>query len=371
MDRTTAATAERAEYPRWRDAVSPAAQREQARADALAAVAGERAAVEERFAADWGFALPDSLFTYRAFLHACGPLETEVLHDLDLAPYGIMDLFDAPGREPRDGVDVRVHGRYYRDPPEFLTFMHGGSDGLHYGLWYDDGRTSSGVVSYYNNDGGGVGLPAGTPLEAVRERLERHWRDITDARYVDPDGRDVYGTLPGEPEWAQRRHRVRLLREVLMAFDTGDRPEEGAAYHERHRPSPELFAHGHPDRAETLDGAGALAPGDTVAPRGRQRPYDDHAFCSQLRKELCEDAAAREARTAEALRACAAGHPAEALALGRDLHWLSGVGEGFQTAAGELLAAAYRALDRPALAAIAGAHHRHRDLPTVDALRAE
>lgn len=159
----------------------------------------------------------------------------------------------------REGLDVRVHGRYYRDPPEFLTFMHGGTDGLHFGLWYDDGRTCTGVASYYNNDGGGgVGLPSGTPLEAVREQIERR-----QAHLDSEAGKDE----PIAANLAEERFRLRALREVLMTFETGDRPEEGDAYHKTYRDEDEVLKDGEPSRFETLDGGGALADGESVVPR--------------------------------------------------------------------------------------------------------
>jgi len=85
---------------------------------------------------------------------------------------------------------------------------------------------------------------------------------------------------------------------------------------------------------------------------------------------LFEDSAELAAALAEARRRCAAGDPAEALVLGRDLHWASGGDPAREAAAAELLLSAYEALDRPALAAVAEAHHRHRDLPHVDVLEA-
>lgn len=185
------------DYTVWRTSARPPGQHAQARSDALAKVERERAAIEERFARDWGVELPDSIFRFWAFFQACGPIERQVLDELELSPFGIMDLFDAPTRRSRDGVDVRVHGRYYRDPPEFLTFMHGGTDGLHFGLWFDDGRTCAGVAAYYNNDGGGVGLPSGTPLEAVRTTLESHWHHVNDPAYL---GEDDDETMPYETE---------------------------------------------------------------------------------------------------------------------------------------------------------------------------
>ena len=68
-------------------------------------------------------------------------------------------------------------------------------------------------------------------------------------------------------------------------------------------------------------------------------------------------------RAAAALAACAAGDPAPALVLGRDLHWLG------RPEAAPLLVAAYTALGRPALAGIAAAHHAQRELPNVGVLR--
>ncbi|SPT63212.1 DUF2228 domain-containing protein [Actinomadura madurae] len=353
------------DYTVWRTSVRPPGQHAQARSDALAQVERERAAIEERFARDWGVELPDSIFRFWAFLQACGPIERQALDDLELCPFGIMDLFDAPAHRPRDGIDVRVHGRYYRDPPEFLTFMHGGTDGLHFGLWFDDGRTCDGVTAYYNNDGGGVGLPSGTPLEAVRATLEVHWHHVNDPAYIGEDD----DTRPYETELAERRHRIRLLREFLMTFETGDHPEEGEEYDDATKISQAILDHGHPNRIQTLDGGGALVHGETAIDRKRQKPYDDYEFCTNLRRELTEDPAALEAHIAEARRRCAAGNPADALTLGRDLHWISGGDAKLERYANELLVSAYNTLGRPNLAAIAGAHHRHRDLPQVSVLR--
>ena len=309
-----------------------------------------RGDVEARVLRDWGFELPDSLFRFRTFLESLGPVESQALGDLDVRPVGVMDLFDDPRREPRAGIDARVHGRYYRDPPEFLTFLHGGSDGLHHGLWFDDGRTSRGVASYYNNDGGGIDMSAATPLEAVRAILERCWRDLDDDEQSD--------------SVAARRVRLGRLRERLTDHETGDRPETGLVYSRAYDGRVP-----HRGRVATLDGAGALVPGGTALGRPAQHAVDEYAFATHM-YALFEDSAELAAALAEARRRCAAGDPAEALVLGRDLHWASGGDPAREAAAAELLLSAYEALDRPALAAVAEAHHRHRDLPHVDVLEA-
>ncbi|WP_434599408.1 ADP-ribosylation family protein [Streptomyces sp. A5-4] len=311
----------------------------------------QRARIEQRVLRDWGVELPESVFRFWAFLGSLGHAEQRELSDIGVSPGGVMDLFDEPGRRPRDGVDIRVHGRFYRDPPEFLTFMYGGSDGLHYGLWFDDGRTCSGVASYYNNDGGGIDRRFQSPLGALRDYLERCWRDLDD-----DDAQD--------DEVAAHRARMGLLRAALTAFETADRPEVGLAYSRLYdfvaRPVD-------PERVTTLDGAGALATGGTALGRPPHNGADESKFATYM-YGLFEDPSALEAGVAEARRRCAAGDPVEALVLGRDLHWASGDDPVRERLAHELLAAAYRALGRPALAEIADAHHRHRALPRVDVL---
>ena len=310
----------------------------------------DRAALEERFLRDRGLELPESIFRFWAFLGSLGPAEERALQDLMVSPMGILDLFADPGQQPREGVDVRVHGRYYRDPPEFLSFMHGGSDGLHYGLWSDDGRTCNGVASYYNNDGGGIDRSAATPLEALRSIVERSWRDLQD---------DVQ-----EEETAAQLSRLGLLRDALTALETGARTEIGLAYSRAYDMNRLPVD---PDRVTTLDGAGALVSGETALDRPAHNGADEYKFATYM-YALIDDAAALEASVQKARRRCSAGDPAEALVLGRDLHWASGNDPHCEAIANELLVMAYRALDRPTLAETADAHHRHRSLPQVTVL---
>lgn len=305
-----------------------------------------REAVARRVEAEWGLVLPDSFFRFADFLVALGPVERRALSDLELAPSGVMDLFADPAALPADGLDVRAHGRYHRDPPEFLTFLHGGSDGLHFGLWSDDGRTCDGVASYHTRDGGEIERHR-TPLEAVRARIEAAERDLTD-----------YGET-------DRLADLDRLRTALTGFETGERTERGLAYSEayEYRRAPV-----DPARITTLDGAGALVSGRTALDRPPLGAADPYRFGTFLDGLFDDAVAVREARD-EALRRAGEGDPAEALALGRDLHWASYGRAEHEEYARELLAVAYRELGRPALTEIAAAHHRHRDLPTVEVLR--
>jgi len=219
-----------------------------------------RARIEERFQRDWSLELPESMFRFWALHESLDPEERRAMHDdLWLSPAGIMDLFANPGARPRDGIDVRVHWRFYR-------------------------------------------------------------------------------------------------------------PEMGRAYSNRYTPA--VIPPIDPDRITTLDNAGALVAGETALDRPAHNGADEAKFARYM-YGLFRDAEAFEGSVADARSRCAAGDPAEALVLGRDLHWASGGDPAREAHARELLVMAYRALDRPSLTEIADAHHRHRNLPSVDILDKE
>lgn len=170
-----------------------------------------------------------------------------------------------------------------------------------------------------------------------------------------------------DEEVSARKSRLGLLREALTEVETGDRPEVGLAYsmaYDAVLPSVD------PGRLTTLDGAGALAVGETALDRPVHGRADEYKFATYM-YDLFEGSDALDASVREARRRCAAGDPAEALVLGRDLHWASGGDPARETLANELLVMAYRAVGRPSLAEVADAHHRHRSLPRVNVLETE
>jgi hypothetical protein len=300
--------------------------------------------VRQRFARDWGMQLPDSLVGFHEFLMSLGPAEQAAMREMAAEPSGVMDLFGDPDAAVRVGFDVRLHGRFYRDPPEFVTFLNGGDDALHYGLWFDDGRTCNGVGRYERT---GIDVSAETPLQAFRGLLEQ-WA-VSDGHDEDAGG---------------FRDELDRLRVVVMRFETGDRQETGAEYG-RAWPSPRPVRTGF-RRIATLDGAGVLVPdyADGQTDRPEEGSVEAYTFRAALRQRLTSGSPTLPELVEEALRRCDDGHETDALALGRDLHWI--VGDSAPTLA--LLTTAYRELDRPALAAIAELHHARRELPAVVAL---
>jgi len=346
------ATLERS-YASWRDERWSVDDHRRKRAAAERELARLRPAFAETLDAVWGFELPESLVRFWLFLRVLQPAELAVLDRLELAPFGIMDVFARPDAEAMPGLDPRLHGRFYCDPPEMLSFMHGGGEGLHYGLWFDDGRRASGVVSSDGSDDGGLGRPRGTPLEVVRARLE-------------------LACATDELGARERLFERRLLREAIVRFETGERVEQGAAYDSVHEAPARAAADAEsdPERLHTIDEAGALVRGEPVLPRGHSMPGsdDERAVVAEWIDCIRADDPAVDGWIAEARRRLDAGDPAAALALGRDLHWLSGGEDQRERQACELLSAAYRALGRESLAAIAELHCRHRNRPSVDVL---
>lgn len=351
--------AEERPYQKWKADLARKEGHAALHAAAAERVRRDRPVIERRFRDEWGVELPDSIFTFWEFLSSLGPTERQAFHeDLQLYTVGILDFFDDPEWHPSDG-DPRMHWRYYWDPPEFLTFLDGPYPGEHYGLWFDDGRTCAGVLGHSPRDNTDFGLPDGvTPLQVVRDKIETH------AMHNDGE----------EPECSRR---VWLLRQRLMEYETADWPEQGREYTLRPYPHRDgWYDSADETRITTLDGAGALVTGETVLPRGPQEASEDRALTERIHTALTSDAQALEDQVAEAKRRCAAGDPAEALALGRDLHFISDDGavgrnriaDRERYAAG-LLVLAYRALGRDNLAELAELDHREREIPRAGADR--
>jgi Uncharacterised conserved protein (DUF2228) len=295
-----------------------------------------------------GWGLPESLFAFMAFWRGLTPCEQGAVEDYAMvSPTGLLERLISGGHDhiPKGGLDPRLHYRYYSDPPEFLTTLNGEGDGHHYGLWYDDPSAPAFVASYYNNDHTTIDPNGYTLLEAVRASIERRTEsEIENAEYSE-----------GNDEEALEDARdgilhLSLARDAVCEFETIDRTERGAQYCEKYS----VEASG---RIPTVPQIGVAVPPPLVRPQ--REAVIERFFADVPLQELASWVEA-------ALEACRQGQPAEALALGHDIHWLSG-GDGQREAwALSLLEAAYPALGRPALAEIAAVHHRHRDLPDVD-----
>ncbi|WP_238006873.1 DUF2228 domain-containing protein [Dactylosporangium sp. AC04546] len=284
----------------------------------------------------YGLRLPRHLGVFAEFWQGLTDDERAGMRYLGLSPWGISELFDEGGvdRTPRDGLDPRLDCRFRRDPAEFVTVMSGDSDGLHFGLWYDDPAELPSFIAYnYARDS------AETWTQRSPTVLAEIGRRVADARH----------DAQYDHEMAEGLAVLQPLESKLEAFADADRAALDAD-------GPRRWADAaRPPGGVTL--GGALPPGSGATRAGQSFERMD-AYRA--------DPAAAEAIIAEARAELADGFPAYALSVGSELHWWDG--DPFRAAATELLTGAYRALGREALAEIVEVHHANRDLRSVDVL---
>jgi hypothetical protein len=299
----------------------------------------------------YGFDLPDDFFRFWEFACRLKPLDplnalAEALHVALVGPFEVLaGRFD--GRTPR--YSLRLHWRYYDDPPEFFTVLAAGTDGLHWGYFLDDPAAGEGcVASYYARDTYELSADGDNLFEAVRLHLEYTHRDWEDYRDEHPESAAGCEADLG---------RLAELREQLLRYATADRPEVGEAYTEAYDG---VTARGGRVVARTMEGMGVVVPPELYRPLG----LPDRKLWRHLRKEKDPLDVVEEARAA--LRD---GFPGTALKLGKDL-WAT-TGARRTAYAYELLESAYAALGRDALGAVLRTHRADRDLPSVDVLEAE
>jgi hypothetical protein len=312
------------------------------RAEALTTMTGRFDAVAERFRRVYGLELPRSMAVFTAFWTSLDDFERRGLSDLGLSPCGVSSYFDTDGLGcvGVDGLDERLEYRYRRDPPEFVTVMSGGTDGLHYGLWYDDpAEPPTFVASNYARDSAETGTDwSPTPLVEISRVVE----EATQSEHAYRS----YGR--GAVDERQRWRRL-AVRRALQAFTEAD-----VDAHMRQGLSQWINV----SRPAIVGPLGPALPPQAGDPRhgADQLRYEAYQARSPLVHQWID----------QARRELATGRPAFALVLGQELHWLDA--DDYRTESLDLLVGAYRALGRDALAEIALVHHTHRDLPSVGVL---
>jgi hypothetical protein len=306
---------------------------DQRRTAALATMWERFPLVAERVRRVYGLRLPHHLAVFAAFWASTDGAEREALSDLMVYPWGVTDYFGDDGLllVARDRLDERLHARFRRDPAEFVTVLGGGSDGLHYGLWYDDPAELPSLIAYnYARDSAETwASSSSTLLELLRGRVGAVLSDYGD------DGEEA--------------QRIRPLIAALDWFNAADREALLADGESRWASAPRLYS------------AVSLFP--ALPPDSG----DPHLTKSPDRLSVFEGDAAQAARwIADAERELAAGRPALALAIGGELQWLDQ--DEYRRQGLDLLTGAYRMLGRDALADIAEIHAEHRDLSSVEIL---
>jgi len=317
------------------DAFAPTAADEARREAAARAIDGRFQAASARLREGHGLRLPRHLGVLAAFLRGLSPVEARALRAYGYSAIGLLDLFADGGleREVAPGADLRLHWRFRRDPPELVSVLLGDSDGLHFGLWYDDPAElpSFVVENYARDDGVSKSHGCTTVLRHLEHRLKLRAEDA--------------------------EHPPTALDRAFAAALDAARPADDAAVA---ADGPLRWAKC--ERLDSVLGVGPALPGGLATAHW---PSYEPSRTREARYELRALRVARYVREARA--ALAAGRPGPALVVGRELFWADD--EGYRAEVRELLGGAYEALGRGALAEILRVHLAGRDRPSVDVYR--
>ncbi|MDI6104752.1 DUF2228 domain-containing protein [Actinoplanes sp. NEAU-A12] len=298
---------------------------------ALATMTRRFPLVAERVRRVWGLRLPRHVAVFAALAASDG----DALAEIGLSPWGVTDYFRDGGLDlrGRDGLDERLHARFRCDPAEFVTVMGGDSDGLHFGLWFDDPAELPTVIAHnYARDSAETwASPAPSLLGVLRERVDRFLGDYGD----EEDEAARVAALTGALDWFASADEEALRQDGPPRW--GSEPRSFLA-------------------VSLLP----VLPPDSGDPQAADSGARLHAFQ--------HDPVQAAEWIARAHRDLAAGMPALALAVGGELHWLDS--DDHRQAGLDLLVGAYRALGRDAFAEIASLHAACRDLRSVEVLTA-
>lgn len=142
----------------------------------------------------YGFPFPSEIFMFWRWHQGLTAEEKSAFGDV--LGMGLVGPFDVlAGRF--DGFDCAyplvLHWRFKYDPPEFVTVISGDTDGLHWGLWFDDHKRLPPVVAgYYANDSFDLELYGDTLFATVRSWIESCRTGIRENIEYDPDSKDAY-----------------------------------------------------------------------------------------------------------------------------------------------------------------------------------
>lgn len=294
---------------------------------ALAATLARFDAAAARMRAVYDMPLPRHLAPAIGFWNGLSPEERdEAWSHFGCGPAGVGEWLQAGGLERRPALDERLHYRYRRDPPEFVTVFSGNSDGGHWGLWYDDPRELPRLLAHnWARDSSENGPCKPTLLVTLREGFTRE--------------------RPSPADYPHARRILAWLDECIVL-------ELAAHRDEKIGPPPPRTAH-------TVGGLDPVVRGAAVPPE-----FVPHGALEARLKVYREDPDRARAWIAEARAELAAGQPLRALFLARELHWFDG--DVLRDEARDLGVDAYRAVDRPQLADVLRVHCQHRDLGSVD-----
>lgn len=142
----------------------------------------------------YGFRFPTELFTFWRWHEGLSEAQRRAFGEV--MGMRLVGPFDVLGGK-FDDVDLAyptsLHWRFQHDPPEFVTIISGDSDGLHWGLWFDDHAELAPVVaSYYARDAFELQISADTVFGTVHAQVAAVRASIKENITGDPKHKSEY-----------------------------------------------------------------------------------------------------------------------------------------------------------------------------------
>ncbi len=137
----------------------------------------------------YGVNFPDSLFWLHEFIIEQRDCDDPIdLNDLGLYPCGVLGLLLNNDLDLIEFTsDPLLHYRYYRDVPEFFTYLSGDCDGQHWGMLLDEPTDGfRGVAMYWSNDGAEMTVYASI-FDAIVVECEESIENYTEYFLYDDD----------------------------------------------------------------------------------------------------------------------------------------------------------------------------------------
>ncbi|MBD2768887.1 DUF2228 domain-containing protein [Hymenobacter sp. BT664] len=277
----------------------------------------------------YGFEFPESFFSFYEFTKKVPEATFQGTAGVMYMSLGeVFQVFSEIKNKNFNPVKI---SRYYSDPPEFFTILRGHTDGRHWGYYIDDFNDLKNIcvvsIEYELNTVGN------TIFEAFRRELELMYAHIL-------------GDTTNNPTYIEENKKdlelLDTLREILISYETAERPEKGWDYYDKYSAKREITAN-------TRDNMGIVVPPHLYRPIKGKDHFQVWNYVP-TKKDV-------DALYKKAIQALHEGYPGTALKAGKDL-WI--YHEYFDTTY-KLLNSAYEALNRPQLCATLQLIKEYRD----------
>lgn len=135
----------------------------------------------QRIVDSFGFTPSDEFFAFWDFAESIKPSDpTQAFHDLlSMTLVGPFSFLAGHFESRTAYYDPCLHWRYFGDPPELVTIITGGTDGLHWGYVVDEpNQNPVGIAGYFAHDDVSVFQESASLFQFLAHQIQATLADI-------------------------------------------------------------------------------------------------------------------------------------------------------------------------------------------------